>query len=71
MEKICGNCEHFRKHYVFSAHRFLEIEHGHCGTLGLKNRKANQKACEHFIEKDKTKEEKIIEIEVSIKERIL
>ena len=28
MEKICGNCEHFRKHYVFISYHFTEIDKG-------------------------------------------
>lgn len=69
MDKICGNCNYFVRHYVFSAHCFTEIEHGHCGTLGLKNRKTLQKACDHFEEKAETPPIKVIEI--SIKEREL
>lgn len=71
MDKKCGNCEHFVKHYVFSSKRFSEIEHGHCTYPMLKNRQTTHKACQHFIEKDKSKEEKIIEIDIRINERIL
>ena len=71
MDKKCGNCEHFVKHYVFSSKRFSEIEHGHCTYPMLKNRETTHKACQHFIKKDKSKEEKIIEIDIRINERIL
>ena len=71
MDKNCGNCQHFVKHYVFSDYHFSEIDYGHCTYPMLKNRESTHKACQHFIERDKSKENKIIEIDIKIKERIL
>lgn len=71
MNKNCGNCGYFIKHYVFSSQRFTEIDYGHCTYPMLKNRDATHKACQYFIEKDKSKENKIIEIDIMINERIL
>ena len=71
MDKTCGNCEHFVKHYVFCCRHFTEIDNGHCTYPMLKNRAGTHKACQHFIEKDKSKENKLIEIDIKINERIL
>ena len=53
MDKICRNCEHYIRHFVFLGSSFSPINHGHCTYPRLKNREADCKACKYFEERKK------------------
>lgn len=67
MEEICRNCEHFIVHYVKSDGSFVEIFAGHCVYPAIKDRKSDQKACKHFVERTEKEEEKILHITLKCK----
>ena len=38
-EQTCGNCRHFRRHYVrYARGRYMALSYGHCVKPRLKNR---------------------------------
>ena len=52
-EKVCCNCKYFWQHYVYSEFYkgYTTCNAGHCVKPRNKNRKPEQKACEHFQKK--------------------
>lgn len=46
--KTCENCKHFFQHYIKFQGRYTTVYCGHCVYPGLKNRKPDNKACEHY-----------------------
>ena len=50
-ETICGNCKHFKTHYVYYAGRYHAIHHGHCMHPRIKGRKVTDEACSRFEER--------------------
>jgi hypothetical protein len=49
-EKNCGNCKHFRLHYVKAGRAYRPLHYGHCVYPGRKRREAETAACEHYGE---------------------
>ena len=50
--KNCGNCAHFRRHYVrVGNHQYLPLDQGHCVRPRLKGRTAQTPACQCYREK--------------------
>jgi hypothetical protein len=48
-EKICGNCRHFRLHYIkYSRGTYRALLYGHCVKPRLKKRNASEKACSYW-----------------------
>ncbi len=50
MEKNCGNCKHYRPHYIPWGKGFRKIPHGHCVHPRLKPRSEKQ-GCAYFCPK--------------------
>lgn len=47
-EERCGDCEHFRKHYIrMTEDYYHETNYGHCVHPRLKNRRAEEH-CPHW-----------------------
>lgn len=67
MEKICRNCEHYVRHFVFLGSSFSPIAHGHCTYPRLKNREADCKACKHFEERKKDDRVQVTQIRIEHK----
>ena len=52
-EQTCGNCRHFRRHYVrYARGRYMALSYGHCVKPRLKSREADTRACAHWQEKE-------------------
>lgn len=49
-QKICGQCRHFRRHYILDEQTCKAVYCGHCVFPRLKNRKPDTPACGHFVE---------------------
>ena len=47
-KQICGECAHFRQHYVLSSQRCTPVNCGHCSYPRLKRRTPDTLACVHF-----------------------
>lgn len=67
MEQICGNCEHYVRHFINLAGFFRPIEYGHCKYPMTKNREADHKACKYFEERHTDNSINVIEITVKYK----
>lgn len=67
MEQICGNCEHYIRHFIHSSGRFTPILHGHCTYPMIKNREADHKACKYFEERKVDDKIHVIEIKIEHK----
>ena len=49
MEKqTCNDCEHFRRHYIFTDGEYRALYYGHCTSRRGKKREADPPACEDF-----------------------
>lgn len=49
--KICENCKHFIQHYIELEEKYTTVFCGHCIYPRIKNRKPNEKACDHYKER--------------------
>ena len=47
-QNTCGNCRHFRLHYIKAGYRYAPIRYGHCVFPRLKQRNTDSAACSHF-----------------------
>ncbi len=47
-EKTCGNCKHFRLHYIRRARKYSPLHYGHCVYPRCKKRKTEEPACQHW-----------------------
>ncbi len=48
-EQICGNCRHFRRHYVrYARGRYMALLYGHCVKPRRKKRNIDDKACDRW-----------------------
>ena len=48
-KNLCGNCRHFRRHYIKFGRSYQEILDGHCVYPMLKRREALTRGCKHFV----------------------
>lgn len=49
MEKqTCGNCAHFRLHYIRRTRKYMPLRYGHCVYPRLKKREADEHACQYW-----------------------
>ena len=49
MEKTCGNCKNFQRHYVrYPRGNYSPIHHGHCMKPRVKRRIMQDNACAHW-----------------------
>ncbi len=53
-EKTCGDCKHFRQHYIKFEKTYREIQHGHCMLPRRKAREKFKDACAEFEQQNKT-----------------
>lgn len=67
MEQICGNCEHYIRHFINQCGIFSPILHGHCTYPMIKNREADTRACKYFEERHTDDSINVIEITVKCK----
>lgn len=67
MERICGNCEHYYRHFVFSAGTFSPIDYGHCVYPMIKDRTASHKSCKYFEERKTDDKVQVVEIRINHK----
>ena len=49
--KTCENCKHFVQHYFELNKKYSTVHCGHCIHPRVKNRKPDEKACEHYKER--------------------
>ena len=48
-EKICGNCKHFKLHYVkYPNGEYVPLYYGHCVHPRLRKRESEKEACPHW-----------------------
>ena len=52
-EKNCGNCKHFRQHYIKFGRSYIEIFYGHCVYPMLKKRNSDTPACANYKQSHK------------------
>lgn len=45
---VCGDCIHFRQHYIKQGYRYTPIYYGHCVYPRLKKRSASHERCRHW-----------------------
>ena len=50
--KICQDCKHFRQHYIKLGKSYQAIMYGHCVFPRLKKRESDEKACEHYKQRN-------------------
>ena len=43
----CGDCAHFRRHYIFDGERYFALQFGHCVFPRCKDRREDQ-TCPHW-----------------------
>lgn len=66
-QKICYKCNNFIRYYVKTKRKFIQIDHGHCKTLGINSSNRCKKITECSIwEELPTQNEikKSIEVEI-------
>lgn len=47
-KQTCGNCVHFRLHYIRRGRKYFSLRYGHCVCPRLKKRDAAQAACQYW-----------------------
>ncbi len=48
-QPCCGNCKHFRLHYIkYASRHYHPLHYGHCVKPRLKKREKETKACTHW-----------------------
>ena len=67
MKQVCGNCEHYIRHFVFSAGSFVPIDSGHCTFPMIKDRTESHKSCKYFEERKTDNKVHITEIRINHK----
>ena len=48
-QNICGQCEHFHRHYVLDEQALMPACCGHCVYPRLKNRRPDAPACGNYV----------------------
>lgn len=54
MEKKCGSCKFYLRHYTFSEQTLFRVNCGHCTYARRKQRKPDANACENYIAETQT-----------------
>lgn len=50
--RVCGNCMHFRQHYIrYARGNYFALKYGHFVKPRLKKRYREEKACNYWQEK--------------------